>query len=178
MDAQAPVRVSTLGAVFYARGEDVNAVMRGFVETLRKSGVKVGGILQSMQRGGGEGREAFVSDIESGARLPIFQDLGRHAASCRADADALARAGVLISRALESRPDLIVVNRFGKLESEGGGMSQEIGAAVLAGIPVLIAVAERHAAAWERFAGGHDARLTCGGAALEDWWRGAKAALT
>ena len=170
-EAAAKASVSKLGAVIYRRADDVDAVISGFVGALRTGGVRVGGILQSMRSGGGAGREAFVSDIGSGARLPIFQDLGHHAVSCRADADALARAGQMILRALEEKPDLIVINRFGKLESAGGGMSQEIGAAVLSGIPVLIAVAERHAAAWDRFADGHDARLACTRAALEDWWK-------
>ena len=52
----------------------------------------------------------------------------------------------MIERARGEKPDLLVVNRFGRLESEGAGMIAESGAAVAAGEAVLIAVqgAERY----------------------------------
>ena len=163
------------GALVYARGEDADALMRVFVTARRAEGLRVGGVLQSMRQGECAAREAFVTDIGSGAALPIFQDLGPHAISCRADAEALTRAGAMLTRALAARPDILVISRFGKLEAEGGGMRDEIAAAVLSGTPVLIGVAERHIGAWQAFTEGHSTRLPCAPAALEAWWRGAAA---
>jgi len=64
-----------------------------------------------------------------------------------------------------------VINRFGRLESEGGGIIDEIAAAATSGIPVLIGVAARYHDAWRRFAVGFDEELVCSREALDAWWR-------
>ena len=79
----------------------------------------------------------------------------------------------VIDRARGEKPDLLVVNRFGRLESEGAGMIAEIGAAVAEGEAVLIAVPLRYADAWNAFADGLDAQIRPEISELDRWWRAA-----
>jgi len=113
-----------------------------------------------------------VRDLMSGETLPIMQDLGAQATGCRVDPSAIAVAARLLERALEAKPDLLVVNRFGRLESEGGGMLAEIGRAFVEGIALIICVPRRYGDAWNAFAAGLDAQLPPSREAIEAWWKG------
>ena len=84
---------------------------------------------------------------------------------------ALVEVARLLSEALARRPDLLVVNRFGRLESEGQGIIDEIAAAATSGIPVLLGVSTRYLEAWRQFAMGFDEELACSREALDAWWR-------
>ena len=53
-----------------------------------------------------------------------------------------------ITAAIRDGADVVIVNRFGKLEAEGRGLIDLIDQAVAADIPVLIAVPEHRFAAW------------------------------
>ena len=83
----------------------------------------------------------------------VSQSLGSDATSCRADPQGFAQASAVFRDALERAPDLVVCNRFGALEAEGGGFAAELLALLERGIPVLTVVAPRHADAWQRFVG-------------------------
>ena len=63
---------------------------------------------------------------------------GAEANGCSVDPAAIADAARLLERALATNPDLLVVNRFGRLESEGGGMLAEIGRAFAEGVAVIL----------------------------------------
>ena len=52
----------------------------------------------------------------------------------------LGRVADLLEFARQTRVDLVIVNRFGKQEASGEGLRQEIAGALLAGLPLLIAV--------------------------------------
>ena len=49
--------------------------------------------------------------------------------------------------------DLILLNKFGKTETEGGGFRCVISDALSLGIPVVIGVPRRNLAAWREYAG-------------------------
>jgi hypothetical protein len=55
--------------------------------------------------------------------------------------------------ALEKVPQLLVLNKLGKVECEGGGLRDLIASAIDRGIPVVIGVPERTLDAWRSFAG-------------------------
>jgi len=158
---------SRLAAIVFDRDDPVDDVMRAFVGALRARGVKVAGLVQEP---GMEERDLQVRDLTTGERLAIMQDLGAQSAGCAVDPAAIAVAARMIDRARGEKPDLLVVNRFGRLESEGAGMIAEIGAAVAEGEAVLIAVPLRYRDAWDAFAGGLDAQIGAERAALEAWW--------
>jgi hypothetical protein len=164
--------VKSLAALVFEKSEDANRVMAEFATALAERGRRLAGCIQvSANTQGCACPETHVLDLASGARIPILQDLGAHSQGCRADGAALADMAVRARRALEQQPDLFVVNRFGRLESEGKGMREEIAAAAVAGIPVLVGVASRYIEDWRAFALGFDEELACSQAALEDWWQ-------
>ena len=76
-----------------------------------------------------------------------------------------------MDRALATNPDLLVVNRFGRLELEGGGMLAEIGRAFSDGVAMIVCVPSRYRDAWNDFAAGLDAQLPAKREAIEAWWR-------
>lgn len=50
--------------------------------------------------------------------------------------------------ALDQAVDLLIVNKFGKLEGQGGGLAHEMVAAAAAGIPVLTTIREDRLDRW------------------------------
>ncbi len=75
-----------------------------------------------------------------------------------------------LTAAIGDRPDLVVINRFGRAEAEGRGLVKPIAQALKADIPVLIAVPERRFFDWIRFSDGMNVRLPCRREALDRWW--------
>jgi hypothetical protein len=166
-----PGEASPLAAIVFDRDEAPDAPLIDFIATAIRRGVRVAGLVQ--ERAGEascEWPDVRVRDLATGATLPIMQDLGHDAEGCRVDPDAIAHAAVLLDRALATCPDLLVVNRFGRLESEGGGMIVEIGRAFAEGIALIVCVPKRYLGAWNAFSGGLDAQLPPDLEAIEAWW--------
>ena len=110
--------------------------------------------------------------LHSGETLLLAQDFDPAARGCRLDLARLQNAGMRIADALSHGADLVIINRFGKRERDGKGLSHLIGRALDADIPVVIAVGRDHFADWIKFAGGMSVRLGCERDALEAWWHG------
>jgi hypothetical protein len=65
----------------------------------------------------------------------------------------------------------VIINRFGKRERNGQGLSYIIERALEAHTPVVIAVSSDRFADWITFAGEATVRLGCDRASLDSWWR-------
>jgi hypothetical protein len=109
--------------------------------------------------------------LHTGEQLPLTQDLGRCATGCRLDVGRLLEAGTRIAGAIETGADLVIINRFGRQEREGRGLSFLIERALGADIPVVIAVPSHRFADWIRFAEGMSVKLACDRRSLQSWWR-------
>lgn len=158
--------------IFYD-GEDVNRLVAEFARELAEQGHRLGGVIQiGAENDSCDCKEIHVLDLETGKRLPLLQDLGKHSQSCRIDQAALAQVGHLLSSAIQRSPDLLFINRFGKLEAEGKGVLAEIGEAASSGIPTLVSVPARYLDRWRDFTMGLDEELGCTGADLRQWWQG------
>ena len=84
----------------------------------------------------------------------ISEDRGTMSSGCRLDRDLIARAAVDVEHALlTGTPRLLVLNKFGKAEEEGGGMRNAIALAIEAGIPVLMSVGRLSVGSLLDFAG-------------------------
>lgn len=83
----------------------------------------------------------------------------------------LAHVAAVIAEAAHDGVDLVIVNRFGKHELDGGGLLQEIAAAIETDVPALIAVPEWNFAAPTSYCGGMSVKLACGSESLHAWWR-------
>ena len=163
--------VPRLAAIVFGRDEDPDAPLGAVVAAAARAGAHVAGFLQERQCEGCERRDARLRDLASGESLPVMQDLGAYAEGCRVDPAAVAAAAQRLGAAIERGPDLVVANRFGRLESEGSGLLAEIGEAVAREIAVIVCVPRRYLEAWNAFSGGLDAQLPPQRDAIEAWWR-------
>jgi hypothetical protein len=93
-----------------------------------------------------------LRDLASGERILISEFRGLLARGCRLDANALLRAAELV-RASLATADCLIINKFGKLECEGGGLRDLIAEAVDHAVLTVIFVPRRNLEAWRSFAG-------------------------
>lgn len=158
-------------------------LLAGVARRLRADGWPLAGAVQVNVSPGPGVRSAMDlhllhSGVGTGAVVRISQDLGALAQGCRLDPAALAQAAGLIEAALGTGPRLLIANKFGKAEAEGGGLRPAIGQALARGIPVLTAVAPKNLPAFEDFAGDFGECLPAGVGAVLDWCRRTQGAET
>lgn len=155
---------------------DSATAQRQLIELARKlmaEGVRVQGLIQETKREAGRKTAMELVEIDTGKRFSIKQNLGQ-SASCQVDVQGMAEATQTLRRALEQRPDLVVINKFSHLESEGQGLAHEMLALMAEDIPVLTTVAPDYRQAWERFTGGLALVLAPEPTALRAWWEQGK----
>jgi hypothetical protein len=145
---------SRIGVVVFDRASRPDAVLRQVVSDLKSMGLHVGGLLQDGQSGNASRcGTLFLEDIETGRRIQAFEMRGSGTRGCRLDFSSLAQAGGWLRAAIEGRPDILFVNRFGRQEAAGRGLRDEIAAAIATGLPVVIAVGKELLPEWHSFAG-------------------------
>lgn len=139
----------------YAEGAYPDALLEALVRDCQAQGLRIAGVLQHDAARHDRSRcDMNLEDLATGTLISLSEDRGAAARGCRIDADGLVRAAFLIQSALDQGGiDLLVINKFGKIESEGGGLREVIAHAVSIGIPVVIGVPMRNLDAWNAFAG-------------------------
>lgn len=159
-------------AIRAKRDSAVDDILETTALALGSDGRKVLGFLQRERTGDGECcGEIALQDIGTGELVTISQSLGPGARGCRLDPQALAGvAGSLLVR-LADDTDLLILNRFGKGESEGQGFRAVIEEACLRGIPVLTVVRDNYVTAWEQFSGELGCLLAPDREGVVDWAR-------
>ena len=157
-----------LAALVYEAHQDPDDILRGFASELNARGFRAVGLVQLGHHCVDADLSALL--VHTGERLPLLQDLGKCAAGCRLDVGLLLEAGTRIAGAIETGADLVIINRFGKQEREGKGLSYLIERAVGADIPVVIAVPSHRFADWIKFAEGMSVKLACDRCSLDAWW--------
>ena len=161
-------------AIRVERDRPVDDILEAVARVLQKEGVIVAGFLQRESAGDGECCNRIdLEDIASGEHHIISQALGSGARGCRLDPQALAGVAGPLLAGLDTRPDLLILNRFGKGESEGQGFRAVIEDACARGIPLLTAVRENYVEAWQGFAGELGAVLSPDQASVVEWARAA-----
>ncbi len=162
-------------AVVYPVKQGDRKELARFVESLKKSKVRVGGILQEKISLGNNGaRRVEAVDIGTGRRTPLNEPkpetLSEHV--CSLNISALAESTAILRKAIEDHVDLMVVEKFGDAERDGAGLIDEVLQGIAAGIPLLIAVPETNLHVWTERSGGMGAVLPCDEHALNEWWAG------
>lgn len=136
-----------------AKGE-VDDLLSRIADRQKAQGRSLCGLLMRSRPSPEGCSDMVLVDIVSAEEYLVSQPLGASSGACRADPQGFARASGVLRQALAARPDLVIVNRFGGLEAEGGGFAAELLDLMGEGLPVLTAVAPRHLEAWTRFSGG------------------------
>lgn len=117
--------------------------------------LRIIGLIEEPPAGGDTCTPGTLVSIDDGRRFAIGQDLGCGAEGCTLDSASVVEAGHWLSeRIMQEQCDLLIINKFGKLEAEsGGGLTAPLTAAVDLEIPVLLVVPARFREAWADFAG-------------------------
>jgi nucleoside-triphosphatase THEP1 len=143
-------------AIVYADGVAAGGFICDLGHRLREAGVAVAGIVpyQPSSRERSEGPDMEVEDLASRIILQLSDDTKVMSAECRLDPAALQEAAALISASFRNAPELVILNKFGRLEVKGEGLRDVICDAVELGFPVVIGVPERHLESWRAFTNG------------------------
>lgn len=162
-----------LAALVYEKDEDPDQILRDFAAELNGRGIRAVGMVQL----GHHCVDAHLSAmlVHTGEQLPLFQDLGSCSTGCRLDVGQLLGAGQQIASAIDEGADLLIINRFGRQEREGKGLSYLVERALTDDIPVVIAVPSHRFADWIKFADGMSVKLRCEREALHAWWNAVSA---
>ena len=133
-------------------------------------GLHLAGVVQSnTRRPKSHHCDMDVQVLPDGPVIRISQDLGADARGCALDPAALERAVHAVAPTLTQATDLLIVNKFGKHESEGRGFRETIARALELGVPVIVGLNAANAAAFEEFTGGMATPVPCRREAVEDW---------
>ena len=136
-------------------------------------GLSLTGVMQHRAFDGDGGRcDVLLEDLATGHRTALFENHGPGARGCRLDQAALAEATARVEGSLGNVPQLLVLNKFGKVECEGGGFRDLIASAIDRGIPVIIGVPERNLDAWRNFAGELSTELPNDAGDVTKWLEG------
>jgi hypothetical protein len=167
-------RTVRLAAVIYESGFQIDDFLTRAANLLRADPISLGGALQE----NGPGAAGLCSamtliDLRSQSRFRISQDLGSQALGCRLDTRGFTEIGPLLDQTLDHDVELLVLNRFGKAEAEGGGFRSAFVRAIEAGIPVVTAVRSPYTEAWSEFHGRLAIDLTPDIGAVLAWCRNA-----
>jgi hypothetical protein len=158
-------------AIAYGADDDPDRLLLDFAADLRGSGSRVAGIIQLGRIPPAGSCELGAVVLPAAEVVSLIHDTRRMASGCRLDSGRLADLAGIVASAIADGADLVIVNRFGKLEADGRGLIDLVRRAVDADIPVLIAVPEHRFAALVKYTGGMNVRLPCRRAALDRWWR-------
>ncbi|MTH76851.1 DUF2478 domain-containing protein [Paracoccus aestuariivivens] len=136
---------------------------------LQAKGLRLAGTVQTnIERADRARCDMDILVLPDGPILRISEDRGDLARGCRLDAGALEDAVVGVTRALPSA-DLLIVNKFGKQEAEGRGLTPTIANALECGIPVILGVNGLNLPAFEEFAGGLAQALPADATTVLEW---------
>ena len=159
-------------AIVYSDGLAADRFISDLGYALRDAGIAIAGLVQ---------HNAFLRDrtkcnmeleeLASGRVLQLSEDRGREARGCRLDRAALAEAAALLTSSVRNgaTPELVILNKFGKLEAEGGGLRDPLADIVELGIPILVGVPYRNVEQWRAFAQDMAGECPVGSAGVHEW---------
>lgn len=143
-----------ISALVYTDSVAADRALREIAVELLEEGYRLAGLVQiNTPRPGRSRCDMLLEELASGEHLGISQDRGPEARGCALDVSQLVAAMQKVRVSLDEKPDLVILNKFGKTEAEGGGFRPLIADAIEAGLPMLIGVPWRNIESWRLFAG-------------------------
>ncbi|MGD9879056.1 MAG: DUF2478 domain-containing protein [Reyranella sp.] len=161
-----------IAAVVYADGVYPDQAIERALEPMREAGLPLAGVLQRAadELPGRHPCDLLIEDLASGEVVALAEHRGKEARGCRLDVSLLTEVADAVLTSLQTdSPRLLVVNKFGKIEADGGGMRDAIAEAVDLGIPVLVGVPARNLDRWRAFAGPLAVELAPRADAITGW---------
>lgn len=164
-------------AVIYKAGTAPCTCLKDFAAKVARQKQKVGGLLQEMvstEQGKLGGVEAIEIDTGRRIRIKTPHTAATDPEACMLQIDALAECSGALRRAIADQADLVIVEKFGKRESQGEGLVDDIIAVISEGLPTVVAVPELYIKEWNTVTGGDIEQVACDADALNKWWQGQK----
>ncbi len=139
----------------YDTAPDGDQMLARCARNLQAAGYRVAGVVQNdRQRPGRRACDMFLENLTTGESVCISADRGNGARGCRLDHAALAQATLWAEHALALKPQILILNKFGKEEASGRGFFPVMAEALVLGIPVLSGVSALNFAAAQAITGG------------------------
>jgi len=160
-----------LAAVVYGADDDPDRLLIDFADDLSRSGRRVVGVAQVGRSCRSDNPVLGLVVLPTGGVVHLVDDVRNRAAGCRLNTGRLTAVAKQLGSLIAAGSDLVIINRFGRSEADGRGLTQLITGALDADIPVLVAVPEYRFATWIKFSDGMNVRLACRREALDRWWR-------
>lgn len=165
-----------LGYVTLSGRGAIDALLVQVVADLEACGLRLAGTVQSnIDRADRALCDMDLRLLPDGPTVRISVDRGAQARGCRLDPEVLEDAVLWTERALE-RAEFLVVNKFGKQEAEGRGLSAVIAEALSRDMPVLVGVNGLNMLPFLDFSGGMAQRLAPDHTSVLDWCLAARPA--
>lgn len=156
------------------RGE-TDAFIAEVAKALEAQGLRLAGTSRSGEiDAGGHPCDMDLRVLPDGPVFRISQPLGKGARGCRLDGGIIESIAAEVEARL-SGADLLVVNKFGKQESQGRGLCPAISMALELGIPTLVGVNEMNIPDFRTFSDGVAELLAPDQHAIRAWYRKAQA---
>ena len=158
-----------IGVVRGASNVEIQAILRALADKWRQDVRLAGLVAENHGLPDRHCQAGYLRNLTTGARFSIFHDLGPDAAMCHLDGTGAVAAGAGVQSDIAAGCDLVLLNKFGKLEAAGDGLSSAFRAAIIAGVPLLTSVSPAHDEAWRRFMDQEYAVLPADQAAIDLW---------
>lgn len=160
-----------MAAIVFGAHEDPDRLLLEFLADLRRSGFQAAGLVQLDRNQCADAGDIRALSLVREDIVSLPHDRSPNSCACLFDTARLGDMARAIDEAIGAGVDLVVINRFGKLEAEGKGLTGLIEHASDADIPVLIPVPEHRFYAWIQYSRGMSVRLACCRNAVNKWWR-------
>lgn len=161
----------TIGVVRGASNVEIQDILRSLADLWRRELRLAGVVAESHGLPDRFCQAGYLRNLATEARFSIFEDLGPGTATCHLDGAGAVAASAAIQRDIAAGCDLVVLNKFGKLEVAGDGLAGAFQAALAAGLPLLTSVSPAHDEAWRQFSAREFAVLPADPTAIDRWRR-------
>ncbi|KFE36268.1 DUF2478 domain-containing protein [Thioclava atlantica] len=149
---------------------DTDLLLSRFAQEAMEAGLRVRGTVQiNTERAKNHACDMDIKVLPDGPVLLISQALGSGSRGCRLNPEALETAVEAVARTLDDGADLLIINKFGKMEAEGRGFREVIAHAIAREIPVLVGLNGLNQDAFAEFTGGAVEPLSPEIGALHRW---------
>ncbi|MCF8476817.1 MAG: DUF2478 domain-containing protein [Pseudolabrys sp.] len=161
---------SNVLAVVYSDGIAADKIIADWGYALRSAGLTVAGLVQlnTFERDPTK-CDMAAEELFSGTVLQLSEYRGSGSRGCRLDHSALVEAAVLLNSALDEMPNILVLNKFGKIEAEGSGLRDVLAKAVELNVPIIVGVPFRNIDQWRAFAGDLAEECPADSSHIERW---------
>jgi Protein of unknown function (DUF2478) len=165
------IALNTIAVVRGSSGAEVQDVLLAFVDRWRRSARLAGLIAQSHGLPDRACSAGYLRSIATGEQFSIFQDLGPGSTACHLDGSGALQAAAAVRSDIAAGCDLVVLSKFGKLETGGGGLFPAFKAAMDAQVALLTSVSPAGERAWKTLSGGSFTVLPADLEKISAWWQ-------